>query len=298
MRGLPDWLIYTLALTSFVWVLFAADGRRNTDPTLPEGERPGALLRPESGLDAEVLVEVGPISSGVGTAFAIDTNGWWVTAKHVVTDCKRVGIIVGRRPGSDRPAATEVRDIRESPSADIALLKTDSAPAALALALDEADLRYGQVAYHIGFPQGRQGEAMSVLMERQILVAQGRYSSQEPVLAWAERSRTQGLRGSLSGISGGPALDARGRVIGVTIAEASRRGRIYTSAPSSLRKLLETEREAVKPNGEPVRRMNERNYGLVADSMRRDLAVAQVVCIADDGTPSEPGAGPAQPVGP
>jgi len=283
MRGFPDWLIYLLALGCIVWVLFTVDARRNTDPTLPEGERPGAVLPPQSGLDPEVLVEVGPVTSGLGTAFAIDTNGWWVTAKHVVADCKRVGIIVGRRPGGDRPAATEVREIRESPIADIALLKTDAAPAALELSLKEDELRLGQQAFHVGFPQGRQGEAMSTLIERQTLVAQGRYTTQEPVLAWAERSRTSGLRGSLSGISGGPAIDSRGRVIGVTIAESARRGRIYTAAPSSLVKLLEAERDTVKPNGEPTRKLTERDYGLAADALRRSLAVAQVVCVADQG---------------
>lgn len=283
MRGLPDWLIYLLALGCFVWVLFAVDGRRNAEPTLPEGERPGALLPPQSGLDPEVLVEVGPVTSGLGTAFAIDTTGWWVTAKHVVADCRKVGIIVGRRPGGDRPAATTVLEVRESPNADIALLKTEIAPAALALKLDEDELRVGQQAFHIGFPQGRQGEAMSTLIERQTLVAQGRYSGQEPVLAWAERSRTSGLRGSLSGISGGPAIDSRGRVIGVTIAESARRGRLYTAAPSSLLRLLEAEKESVTPNGEPSRRMSERDYGMAADTLRRSLAVAQVVCVADHG---------------
>lgn len=283
MRGLPDWLIYLLALSAFVWVLFAVDSRRLADPALPEGERPGALLPPQSGLDPEVLVEVGPVTSGLGTAFAIDTNGWWLTAKHVVADCQRVGIIVGRRPGSDRPAATEVRDVRTSPTSDVALLKTDAAPAALALFLDEDQLRVGQQAFHVGFPQGRQGEAMSILMRRETLIARGRYDTQEPVLTWAERSRTAGLRGSLSGMSGGPAIDSRGRVIGVTIAESSRRGRIYTAPPSAVRKLLESEQDAVKPNGQPTRRLTERDYGLTADALRRSLAVAQVVCVAGRG---------------
>jgi serine protease Do len=283
MRGLPDWLIYCLALGAFVWVLFSIDGRRFADPALPEGDRPGRLLPPESGLDPQVLVDVGPVTSGLGTAFAIDTNGWWVTAKHVVADCERVGIVVGRRPGGgDRPAAAAVSNIRSSPTSDLALLKTQSAPAALALDLSEDDLRVGQVAFHIGFPQGRQGEAMSVLAEREVLVQRGRYTGREPVLSWAERSRTSGLTGALSGMSGGPALDANGRVISVTIAESSRRGRIYTAAPSSLRKLLEDERAVVTPNGEPARRMSERDYGLTADALRRSLAVAQVVCVANN----------------
>jgi serine protease Do len=60
---------------------------------------------------------------------------------------------------------------------------------------------------------------------------------EEPVLAWAEQGRTSGLRGSLAGISGGPAFSANGQVIGVTIAESARRGRIYTAAPTSILRL-------------------------------------------------------------
>ena len=79
----------------------------------------------------------------------------------------------------------------------------------------------------------RGGPAKSVLrlLGREYLDVRGRGAHTEPVLVWAETGRTDGLKGSLGGLSGAPALDAGGRVIGVTIAEAPRRGRIYTTAP-------------------------------------------------------------------
>jgi hypothetical protein len=123
------------------------------------------------------------------------------------------------------------------------------------------------------------------LIGRETLVARGRYELEEPVLAWAELGRTSGLSGSLAGISGGPALAANGQVIGVTVAESARRGRIYTAAPSSILRLLRVEQ--VQAEGTPAPRMSPEQYGQQADDLRRALAVAQVVCVAPDEEPPQ-----------
>ncbi len=66
-------------------------------------------------------------------------------------------------------------------------------------------------------------------------------------------------------------------MIGVTIAEAPRRGRIYTTAPELTARTLGA---SVKPppsaQATPI---TAENYGRVADDMRRTLRVAQVVCL-------------------
>ncbi|MGZ6020558.1 MAG: S1 family peptidase, partial [Phenylobacterium sp.] len=93
----------------------------------------------------------------------------------------------------------------------------------------------------------------------------------------AETGRTDGLRGTLGGLSGAPALDDQGRVVGVTIAEAPRRGRIYTTAPETTARILAA---AGKPAADiPAQAINAENYGRVADDLRRTLRVAQVVCL-------------------
>lgn len=276
-RLIPDWLLYIIVIAAVVLVLFRIDERANAPEAPPDMGQAGGFLPPPSSYDPEILVEVGPIESGLGSAFAISREGWWLTARHVVDGCDRVGLVVSRG------AAAPVREVRRALFADLALLRTDSAPAALALDSSEQNFQIGQHAFHVGFPQGRPGEAYSRLIGRETMVARGRYNVEEPVLAWAERGRTLGLRGSLAGISGGPALGANGQVIGVTIAESARRGRIYTAAPSTIMRLLRLEQ--VRPDGAPTPRLTSENYGQEFDDLRRALAVAQVVCVA-------PGDGP------
>lgn len=277
IRLIPDWLLYIIVIAAVVFVLFRVDQRADAPEALPDSPEAGAFLPPPSIYDPEVLVEVGPVSSGLGSAFAISEDGWWLTARHVVDACERVGLIVSRS------AAAPVDDVKVALFADLALLKTNRAPAALAIDTSERRFQVGQRAYHVGFPQGRPGEAYSRLIGRETLVARGRYEIEEPVLAWAELGRTSGLSGSLAGISGGPALAANGQVIGVTVAESARRGRIYTAAPSSILRLLRVEQ--VEAQGRPGPRMSPEEYGQQADDLRRRLAVAQVVCVAPGDAP-------------
>ncbi len=279
LRIIPDWLLYIIVTAAVVFVLFRVDNRANAPEALPEARQEnGAFLPPPSVYDPEVLVEVGPVASGMGSAFAISADGWWLTARHVVDGCQRVGIIVSRG------AAAPVQEVKRALFADLALIKTDQAPPALAIDTSERNFQVGQRAYHVGFPQGRPGEAYSRLIGRETLIASGRYDVEEPVLVWAELGRTSGMGGSLSGMSGGPALASNGQVIGVTVAESARRGRIYTAAPSSILRLLRVEQVAAE--GAPAPRFTPDNYGQQSDDLRRGLAVAQVVCVA-------PGDGPA-----
>lgn len=278
IRLIPDWLLYIVVIAAVVLVLFRVDQRANAPEALPEMPETGSFLPPPSVYDPEVLVEVGPVASGLGSAFAISPDGWWLTARHVVDGCERVGLVVSRG------AAEPVEEVKRALFADLALLRTKAAETPLAIDTSERDFQVGQRAFHVGFPQGRPGEAYSRLIGRERLVATGRYQVEEPVLVWAELGRTSGLRGSLAGISGGPAIASNGQVIGVTVAESARRGRIYTAAPSSIMRLLRVER--VDADGLPAPRLTSTNYGQESDDLRRSLAVAQVVCVAPGEGPS------------
>ena len=269
---LPDWAIYSAVVAA---LLIAAVGRRESaDAPAPPPPVPGeeeVPLGPASPFDPQIVVQVsGETKPSTGTAFSVGDDGAWLTARHVVDGCKSAAIVVA----DGRGVAARVRiDAR----GDAAILTTEGGAPALPLGLTES-LKRGDRAFHPGFPQGRPGEATSRLLGRETLVVHGRGARSEPVLAWAEVGRTDTLKGSLAGLSGAPALDDAGRVIGVTVAEAPRRGRIYTTAPETITAALKASgrRGSIDAMGEPI---TTDNYGRVADSLRRDLRVAQVVCL-------------------
>ena len=268
-----DFLLYAGASALLLFASLAQRENADAPPAPPPPDAiEGALLGPVTPFDPGVTVispDI-PFQPASGTAFSIAGEGRWLTAKHVVEGCRRPALVVG---GGRAVSA----DVRLSPRADIALLITAGGPPALPVTTT-APLRIGQRAFHPGFPQGRAGEVTSRLLGRETLHVQGHGRHDEPVLVWAEVGRTLGLDGTLAGLSGAPAIDRRGRVVGLTIAEAPRRGRIYTTAPDTLGTAIRGEQSPDEPLlAEPV---TIDNYGRVADDLRRDLRVAQVVCLS------------------
>jgi len=269
----PDWLIYALVLGALLF--WSLNGRENADAPPappPPDEAEGALLGPVTPFDPAVTVNAPdiPFQPASGTAFSIARSGRWVTARHVVEGCRRPAILIG---GGRAVAA----DVRLAPRADIAVLLTEGGADAVPI-LPVQSLREGQRASHPGYPQARAGEVTSRLLGRETLRVRGRGQRDEPILAWAEVGRTAGLGGTLAGLSGAPVLDRQGRAIGVTIAESPRRGRIYTTSPDTFGPAV----RGVQAPDEPLtgRTITVDNYGLVADELRRELRVAQVVCLS------------------
>jgi hypothetical protein len=85
------------------------------------------------------------------------------------------------------------------------------------------------------------------------------------------------LFGNLAGLSGAPALDAEGRVIAVTVAQAPRRRRIYTTTPAALAAFLTAARGARPENAS--RTLAYRDYHALGSALRGALSVVQVVCL-------------------
>lgn len=267
---LPDWTIYAAVIGVILIASLNRGERADAPHDQHEDEASGPLLGPITPFDPSVTVDTSdehePVS---GTAFSIAGDGRWITARHVVEGCRKPALVI------DKTRALAA-DVRLAARADVALLLTDGGPPALPIAA-EAPLYKGQRAFHPGFPQGRPGEVASRLIGRETLKIRGHRSYDEPVLAWAEAGRTRGLKGTLSGLSGGPVLDRRGRVLGVTIAESPRRGRIYTTAPDTFVPAVGAQQRADEAAlGQAV---TTQNYGAVSDRLRRDLRVAQVVCL-------------------
>jgi serine protease Do len=274
---LPDWGVYAAVVFALL-VAALSRGERADAPPAPPPPAPGegAVLRPATPFDPSIVIKAPPPppASG-GTAFALGAQGVWLSAAHVLEGCTQAALIVG-------PGRGVMAKVQLDPNSDVAVLTTiggaDPLPSGLAL-----PLRVGARGFHPGFPQGRPGEATSRLLGRQTLVMRRggpvHTARPEPVMAWAEVGRTDGLRGGLAGLSGAPVLDASGRVVGVTIAEAARRGRIYTVAPEAVVAALRragSRGSSPAPLGEPI---TVENYGRAADALRRDLRVAQVACL-------------------
>lgn len=273
LRWIPDWIIYGLALAVVLWAVFSG-GSDDAPPPPPEAiEQEGAMLPPPSAFDERVLVQVTAPKSGIGTAFAINDDGQWLTARHVVDGCNEVSLLVA--PGQ----YSRARSVTISEKYDLALIETESSPNPAPINTED-DLRIGAYGFHVGYPQGRPGEAASRLMARSNLISRGQRSNSESVLAWAETGRTRGLMGSLGGLSGGPVYDQAGNVRGVIVAESARRGRIYTAAPETVAKFIKA--TGVETIGESPRNFSKDTYGREADHARRNLQVVKVACSVDE----------------
>ena len=264
MRRTPDWLIYGVIV-----LLLYLNATRASHEDLPQPPPPsdlGELLPKESPRDPAVIVEVeNTPQSGVGTAFAIDDKGTWLTARHVVDGCTKIGLNIGRFKSLEIQSTVDK-------NSDAAILVSDWKRRPLPADLN-SQRQIGEYGFFFGFPQGRPGEAIGALLGRHKMIVKGRYDTEESILAWTEVGRTRDLKGSLGGLSGAPVLDADGEVIGIVAAESPRRGRIYTVAPKNLRSLI--------PAGAnlPAEPIDAETYGTYADSYRRDRRIAQVICL-------------------
>lgn len=227
----------------------------------------GPSLPKSSPLDPTIIVEIPAPTTSIGTAFAIDNNGTWLTARHVVDSCDQVGL----KTGNGKYVKVTVKHV--STNSDTALLtsKWHRTP----FARDFFTRRQiGERGFFLGYPQGKPGEATGTLLGRRRMTVKGRYRSSEAILAWAETGRTHGLKGSLGGISGGPVFDGDGEVIGLIAAESLRRGRVYTVAPTTLASLIP---KLTKPViGDPI---GPGNYSHHANTYRKSRRIAQVVCV-------------------
>jgi serine protease Do len=265
--GFPDWLLYGAVLAG-VLVLSHA-GREVADappaPPLPPGE--DALpLDPALPFNPVGVRRIGARSAiRSGVAFSTGVGGTWLTARSVVEGCGKPTLMVGEGRGV---AAV----VSRGPDPTLAVLTTRGGAPALTPAVAKA-LTVGARGFIPGFPQGRDGEATARYLGVETLPALRRGEPGRTVLAWAEAGRTEGLTDALGDLAGAPVLDATGAVVGVVLGQAAQRGRFYSTTQASVRRALGS---AVASTGEPV---TVDNYGRVADSLRRDLRVAQVLCL-------------------
>ena len=249
------------------------DARREAwKPPQDAGSRGGDLRAPSARDPAFSVAIPSAKGNSIGTAFSLDRRGVWMTARHVVDGCARVLIVTGPKRG------VRVRQTYIHPRADLAVLQTRGG--APAVQFTQQTLRRGQAGYHFGYPKGRPAAIQSVLIGRRRMRSVGRYNVVEPVVAWADRVRVPDSYGGLGGISGGPAMDGSGTIIGVTVAGSKRRGRIFTTALASIAAALERSGAPAERSGGRRGAIDGRNFADVGADLRKRLTVALVYCAA------------------
>ena len=238
---------------------------------IQEQRRPQRVLPPISQQDPVFKLAPGQKGNSTGTAFSIGP-GSWMTARHVLEGCKKFGIVVGAK------RVENGFNVNLNPYHDLATFETSrNIPA---LGFEKGPLKIGQSAFHFGYPQGKPAAIHSVLLGRVKINPRRRTRHTEPVIAWAESSRVPNFSGSLGGISGGPVMDQRGNIIGVSVVEVRRRGRILTSAPKGIQDMLtragNPERNQYSKKLKPD--INTRQFEKIGRDLRQSLSVAKVLC--------------------
>ena len=140
----------------------------------------------------------------LGSGFVVDKNGDIVTNDHVVQGATKIR--VGFNGGVSYPATI----VGDDPSSDLAVIRVEAPSAALhPLLFDDAGaLQVGQPVYAIGNPFG-----LDRTMTAGIVSATGRDIQSPNGLTIPNAIQTDAPINH--GNSGGPLLDARGRVVGV-----------------------------------------------------------------------------------
>lgn len=234
------------------------------DAPLPGNDRGGVTVQ----LDAEV-------KNGVGTAFAVDADGTYITARHVVDGCGKVFLIRGPR------TLEPVTSVTTQQNRDFAVLHAKSLRPDY-VSLSRRGPERGEDGFMMGFPQANPADVRATVIGTTEMRSVGRYRMREPVIAWVERERVPDFSGSLGGISGGPVFDGQGYVVGTVVAGAPRRGRVYTTHPrvfSDTGLLKEVEHgdagHALKGG------VTRASFTTQGDRLRKGHTIAQVYCKAD-----------------
>jgi len=243
---------------------------RRPDPDRPVVETERGTLEPPTALDPTVEIEMSPKVTDVsGTAFAI-AAGVWMSADHVTDSCRRLFVEADGRfmPGFDLVA---------HPNADVAIFRTKRSgpPLLLTNVLD-----VGQTGFHHGFPSGEPGDVLSSLIGRARVRVSGAIQRIEPAVVWSESRRFPVQLTQLGGISGGPALDLDGRVVGVTVGSSQRRGTVITAAPVSMREVVAHANANLAPAPGPNFLPSPSKVVAYGNALRRSLTVAKVICLA------------------
>ena len=155
-------------------------------------------------------------STGVGSGFVFDASGLILTNHHVIEDASGDSIVVTFQDGTELPATVVSTD----PDHDLAVIKVEASGLPTIEIGDSSALKVGQLVVAIGSPLGTFTESVT----SGILSATGRTIEVGSPASRRTSTMTNLLQTDAAineGNSGGPLLDATGKVIGVNVAVAA-----------------------------------------------------------------------------
>lgn len=268
-----DWLLYAACITGIVAVTSQWHERSNAPPAPPPpGIGEMALFANFTPFAASSIINL-PVDDQkvmTGTAFSVSQSGEWIVAKDSVGTCTHPFLNIGGNLG----VPFKVRAIKGVDNYVLGVTEGGGRPLPL---VDPKTIKPGIRGFMPGYPGGEAGEATARLIGTTTLEKTHRGQANEVVLAWAEAGRTSGLRTDLNKLVGGPVIDDSSHAVGIVIKESPRRGRIYTSIPATLFAIGNPPER--RPDFESEATVTKRNYGIIADTLRREFRIAQVGCI-------------------
>tara|TARA_R110002126_G_scaffold291807_1_gene459752 strand:+ start:204583 stop:205359 length:777 start_codon:yes stop_codon:yes gene_type:complete len=181
-----------------------------------------------------------------GTAWAINDQGYWITARHSVIGCHddilletTNNVLSGRiafDPVRGMRVLSSAKVIYTHPDYDLALIKGASVNTPVYLRSDiEPAIKVGKKGYVIGYPGGVDGYIEVVFEGRETTIR--RDDQDEPVYEWKVVS-THLQNGRVGGISGAPVVDENNQILGVMTAQSGRLKSILASKPVSIQDLV------------------------------------------------------------
>lgn len=264
-------------LIVIVAILYGMGTAKDDDPAArrPRSDhiRPPIPAVPPGGEVVNIRAER-KTGNSVGTAYAISSDGLWLTAAHVVRDCDALALIIGPEKGE------RVKQVFIHPSYDLAVLETRSL-GQRGLVPARIPPERGETGFHIGYPGGKPGDIVSRKMTTGHMHTRGYIERLEPIDIWAERARFPDSLTTLGGISGGPVFNANGEVVGSTVAGTVRRGRVYTAPVTSLRDMLSLAGkswEGAAASQAGTLSLTESDIVAAGNDLRESRAVMQVYC--------------------
>jgi len=253
-----------------------------------------------AGYEAPSFIKIAPSihkpgQGSSGTAFLINDDNVWLTARHVVEGCKQVYLTSKYASSLTNRRTKNVVKSPYIPAKVIAIdSKSDSAALKLsrdfsnkriqplAMAHSQYRMRNGDKGFALGFPSGQHGEiAMTynarLRAEQPFPGGTIRYDMDN----WNIKNRNT-VTNQNGGLSGGPIINHQGAVVGINAAGRDQSGRNLGSSSTvtidSIYNFMKRNRISTGMRRHPNQILNELSYKKASRQMRKDQQVVMVYC--------------------